>query len=235
MKAKIVENDGMKAKIEIESSPAMVNAIRRIMSNELPVLAIERVEIMENSSGLFNEVLAHRLGLIPLSFSELDLEHPENIVLILDKQGPAKVMASDLKSTSDTVKPMYPDMPIVELLEGQNLKLNAYVRVGRGSEHAKWKAAVVGYRNFVRVKIKNYKKEMAKYCEHLNGEKMSFTIPACDRCDYAREIFPDDIEITPVGKYLMAVESVSGHSVDSLIRLTAKEISRRMSEISDAL
>ncbi len=235
MEAKIISNDGRKAMIEVTASPGMINAIRRIMSNEIPVLAIERVEIMENSSAMFNEVLVHRLGLIPLSFSEYDLEHPENVVLILDKQGPARVMASDLKSTSDTVKPMYPDMPIVELSEGQNLKLNAYVAAGRGSMHAKWKAAVVGYRNYVRVKIKNYRKEMAKYCEHLNGEKMSFTIPACEKCDYAREIFPDDIEITPVGKYLMTVESVSGYSVDSLIRLTAKEISRRMSEISDAL
>ena len=221
--------------LDVSGSPSMINAMRRIMSNELPVLAVERVEIMENSSAMFNEVLVHRLGLIPLSFSENDLEHPENVVLILDKQGPAKVMASDLKSTSDTVKPMYPDMPIVELSEGQNLKLNAYASVGRGTMHAKWKSAIVGYRNYVKVKIKNYRKEMAKYCEHLNGEKMSFTIPACEKCDYASEIFPDDISITPINRYLMTIESVSGHSVDSLIRLTAKEISRRTSEIADSL
>ena len=237
MDAKIISDDGRKAVIELSATPAMANAIRRIMSNELPVIAIERVEILENSSGIFNEILVHRIGLIPLSFDETDLENPRlgDVMLILDKQGPAKVFASDLKSTSDSIKPLIPEMPIIELAEGQNLKLNAYLRIGRGSEHAKWKAAVVGYRQYMKVKIKNYRKEMSRYCEHLDGSKSSFTIPACDKCDYAREVFPEDMEISMLDRYVMNIESVSGHSTHSLIKLTANEISRRIRDIREGL
>ena len=47
---------------------AFANALRRIMIGEIPTMAVEYVDIEENTSGLFDEVISHRLGLIPLSF-----------------------------------------------------------------------------------------------------------------------------------------------------------------------
>jgi len=46
--------------------PAIANAFRRILLAELPSMAIEKVHFTENSSVLPDDVLAHRLGLIPL-------------------------------------------------------------------------------------------------------------------------------------------------------------------------
>ena len=48
-----------------------INAIRRIAMMEVPKIAIEDVNIVQNDSAMFNEVLAHRLGLTPL-VSNLD-------------------------------------------------------------------------------------------------------------------------------------------------------------------
>ncbi|XP_063628048.1 DNA-directed RNA polymerases I and III subunit RPAC1 [Cydia splendana] len=46
--------------------PAFANAFRRLMLSEVPSMAIEKVMIKNNTSIIQDEVLAHRLGLIPL-------------------------------------------------------------------------------------------------------------------------------------------------------------------------
>ena len=46
--------------------PTIVNTLRRIMIAEIPTMAIEAVIINQNTSVIPDEVLAHRLGLIPI-------------------------------------------------------------------------------------------------------------------------------------------------------------------------
>ena len=63
----ILENTNEKIVIRFSNAPRQyVNAIRRISINEVPTLAIDDVVILENSSVMHDEALAHRLGLIPL-------------------------------------------------------------------------------------------------------------------------------------------------------------------------
>ena len=45
---------------------AIANALRRVLLAEVPSMAIEKVFINNNTSIIQDEVLAHRLGLIPI-------------------------------------------------------------------------------------------------------------------------------------------------------------------------
>lgn len=63
----VTEIDAEKIKFEMKGiSPALANAFRRILLAEVPTMAIEKVYIVNNTSIIQDEVLAHRLGLIPI-------------------------------------------------------------------------------------------------------------------------------------------------------------------------
>ncbi|MDD5778623.1 MAG: DNA-directed RNA polymerase subunit D, partial [Candidatus Thermoplasmatota archaeon] len=67
MKLTVLEETDTFIKVLIEkSSPDFVNAIRRTLLLDVPKLAIENVTIYDNTSALFDEIVAHRLGLLPL-------------------------------------------------------------------------------------------------------------------------------------------------------------------------
>ncbi|MBI2579782.1 MAG: DNA-directed RNA polymerase subunit D [Candidatus Aenigmarchaeota archaeon] len=183
MKIKIIEKSDSKMRFTLEdSSPAFANALRRIMMNEIPVLAIENVDIEENSSGLFDEMLAHRLGLIPLTFPEKFNSKEEckcdgrgcsmcEVTLVLDKTGPCTVLASDMKSTNDDVRSFDGNIPIAELLDGQKIRLEATANLGRGTQHMKWQSSVVGYRYMANVRIH----------PDRDGDVESYTIDVCPK------------------------------------------------------
>ncbi|KAL6975176.1 hypothetical protein U1Q18_023970 [Sarracenia purpurea var. burkii] len=68
---------------------ALANAFRRILIAELPTMAIEKVLIANNTSVIQDEVLAHRLGLIPIKvdprlfdyMSENDVPDEKNTIV----------------------------------------------------------------------------------------------------------------------------------------------------------
>jgi DNA-directed RNA polymerase subunit D len=165
MKVKILDNNDTKMKFIIEgTTPAFANSLRRTMINEISTMAIEYADIEENSSGLFDEIVAHRLSLVPLTFDKKLFSLKDDckcggkgcsrceVVLVIDKKGPCTVYSGDMKSTSDDVKPVDNNIPITELLEGQTLKLEAIAQLGYGSTHIKWQAAIVGYKYMPNVK-----------------------------------------------------------------------------------
>ncbi|OLB46960.1 MAG: hypothetical protein AUG17_04535 [Crenarchaeota archaeon 13_1_20CM_2_53_14] len=137
-------------------SPAFANAIRRIILAEVPVMAIDDVMILENSSVMYDEILAHRLGLIPVTTdptynlpeectckSELGCEKCRaSLSLEIEASDPVEVVyTSNLKPENPEVKPVSDKIPIVKLAQGQRVKLEAYARLGRGRDHAKWQPA----------------------------------------------------------------------------------------------
>ena len=121
------------------------NALRRICLNGVPIFAIDTVDVLENSSVLPDEGIAHRLAMIPLKteLNGID-ESNHRIALVLDSGNTENVKivtSAELESKDEVVKPISKQIPIVHLAPGQRIKLEAYARLGRGTEHAKWNSA----------------------------------------------------------------------------------------------
>ena len=96
-----------------------------------------------------DEGISHRLGLIPLKTELSDVQQnneSDKIMFTLDSgetENTRTVLSGELKSQDNNVKPISDNIPIVTLAPGQRLKIEAYARLGRGTEHAKWNSANV--------------------------------------------------------------------------------------------
>lgn len=164
LRIRILDKGGLTIRLLVENAPpGFVNAIRRLAESNVPVMAVDEVMFLENNSAMYDEILAHRLGLIPLT-SEKALEkykRPEECMaepnqpecytmLHLEAEAKAEecgeekcgepliVYSGDLVSEDPDVKPVYDNMPIVYLAPGQKIALEARARLGYGKEHAKW-------------------------------------------------------------------------------------------------
>jgi DNA-directed RNA polymerase subunit D len=125
----------------------------------VPTFAIDDVVILENSSVMHDEAVAHRLGLIPLRTDLKKFSLPEEcsckstlgctncrVLLQLDAEANEKtktVTTSELISEDEFVKPVSQDIPIIVLAPGQKIKFEAYARLGFGRDHAKWQPATI--------------------------------------------------------------------------------------------
>ena len=142
----ILTSDDKKISIKlIGISLHYANALRRICLNGVPIFAIDTVDIITNSSVLADEGITHTLGMIPLK-TELNGfdESNSRVILVLDSEAAENtkiVTSAELESKDQVVKPISKQIPIVHLAPGQRIKLEAYARLGRGTEHAKWNSA----------------------------------------------------------------------------------------------
>ena len=134
-------------------TPAFANGVRRAILADVPTLSIDSVRVIENSSVMFDEQIALRLGLIPLTTPD-DYRPDDEVTLAIDVEGPATAYSGDLVSGDEQVQPAEDDIPIIELKEGQRLELEADAVLGVGKDHAKHQGGVaVGYRHLQRVEV----------------------------------------------------------------------------------
>jgi DNA-directed RNA polymerase subunit D len=183
MKLHMLENTEQLLAFRIEGvNVAYLNTLRRLMMTEVPVMAIENVTFGRNNGILYDEVVAHRLGLIPLT---TDLKgynlkeergsegNPSNEVTLTLKVAKAKgehvVTAGELASSDPKIKPVYPNMPIVKLIEGQDLELSATAELGLGKDHMKWSPCLAYYRRYPHITITNQPKNAKTVVERYPG------------------------------------------------------------------
>ena len=148
-----------------DSTPAFLNAIRRTILESVPTMAIEHVQFFKNSSTLYDEILAHRLGLVVLRSDIKSYELPSackcqgegcarcTLTLTLKAKGAGIVTATEIKSKDPKIKPAFEDTPIVKLYSGQELEFEATAVMGVGKNHVKWAPGLVWFKHYPLVTI----------------------------------------------------------------------------------
>ncbi|MEM4573431.1 MAG: DNA-directed RNA polymerase subunit D [Candidatus Caldarchaeum sp.] len=158
---KIVKEDADSITLDVTDLPQpYANALRRVIMREVPVMAVEEVLIIENSSVMTNEVLSHRISFIPF-ITDLDNYNVAEECACKSRLGcekcvvrfvlraeaitePVTVYSRDIKPEKhgSIVVPFSGDIPVVALAPGQKVELELYVRLGRGKRHSKWQSGI---------------------------------------------------------------------------------------------
>ncbi len=181
---KLTETDAV---LVVDSmSPSAMNALRQTLVSDIPKMAIEDVEFhlgpirdqdgreYESISPLFDEILSHRLGLVPIPTDLKRFKFKDqcecggegcpncSIMYTLNKKGPCTVYSGDLEPVGDSSLKVKDDLiPLVKLAEGQAPLIYATAVLGNGHMHAKWQTCHgAGFKYYPSVAID------AKKCDH---------------------------------------------------------------------
>lgn len=189
------------------SNHIVANTLRRLINSEVCTLAIENVSVIKNSSAIYDEMLAHRLGLIPLktdlkSYTKFDeckckgkgCAHCQ-VVFSLKVKGPCTAYASDLVSNDKKIVPVYPNIPIVKLLKDQELSIEATAILSNGKDHTKFSPGLAYYFGYPEgASDSEVVKLEASKIEKCSDKKFVFNLESWGQLS-AREILSEAINI----------------------------------------
>jgi DNA-directed RNA polymerase subunit D len=253
---KVISRKGENFRFLLEgTNAAFANTLRRIMIAEIPNMTIDATEFHDNTSALFDEIIAHRLGMLPLTFDpdKFNLQNeckcegkgcPScQVFFALDKTGPLMVYSSDLKSSNKAVKPTSPDFPIVKLLKAQRLKLEATARLGTGREHAKFQAANVSYSNLPALEAASSEdaKKITSACPkgiiETKNRKLVITEPfLCDECKMCEDASGGEAKVIgDATKFVFKVESISGLGPEYIVGKAVQILEEKAKEFREQL
>lgn len=236
------------------TNPAFANSIRRTILQEVPVMAIDEVEVVANDSVMDDEILAHRLGQMPLTTPEGYLLPSKcdcrkgrcsncSVDLTLEAEGPGVVRAGDMKSSDTEVVPVQDKSPVARLGEGQSLKFTAIARLGFGKDHANWQPAVASYKYMPIINIDQEARDDWEECvdacpkdilEESDGELNVTDLEECTMCEACVEVCPDAIEVDgDPTKFIINVESTGAMSPERVVRDALEVLSDKCKEFSE--
>ena len=215
---------------------SLANVIRRYI-NEIPILAIDEVEIFKNDSPLYDETIAHRIGLIPLKMDKsMDEKTIVPIKLVSKKEG--VVLSGE---TSGKIKPVYENIPITSLNQEQELEITGIARSGKGSKHAKFSPGLMFYRKIQEIILdKDLVNEVKKIYPALEGEEKGDKIiiiddkktEVADICESISEKKGKKIEIKEKEGLVITLESFGQISTEEMFKKAIEETKKDLSDIS---
>jgi DNA-directed RNA polymerase subunit D len=252
---KVLEKDDMNMRLLIQGvDVSFMNALRRLVVSEVPCMAIDEIVIIENSSILQDEIISHRMGLIPLKTDLDGYNLPEDcpcksefgcnlcrVTLALDteaKGGPRTIYSGDLVSENPSITPVSDKIPILKLAKEQRVKLEAYARLGKGKNHAKWQpVSMCTYKYYPKIEINKRCDACGKCIERCpkkvlvkTGNKIeTHEMIACTLCQDCVEACPQ----TPPAIVVSSEENAFIFNLESTYALPPERIMKEAVRILD--
>jgi len=216
-----------------EIGESLANAIRRYL-NRIPVLAVDEVEISKNDSPLYDETVAHRIGLVPLKSSGT-----KEVTLKLKTKGEGMVYSKELKGDAEVV---YGEIPLTFLKKGEEINIVAKTTFGKGTDHSKFSPGLMFYRNIFKVDAdKNCKEEVVEKCpkdvlHNENGKVVVKNENQCDDCEacveFCKKKGVGEIKVTPTKEILFTVESFGQLGVEDIFKKSVEILKKDLAEVS---
>lgn len=228
---RMIEKTPEKAVFTVDMSVGLANAIRRAV-NEIPIFAVDEVDIYKNDSALYDQIIAHRIGLVPLKNEKLS---GKKVQLKMKTKG-GEVLAGELGK-----EVAFPEMPIVALEKDQEIEIVARAKEGTAREHAKFSPGLIYYRYVPKIEISaegQKHSELAelypKVFEFVDGK---LKVKNAWECSLDSEDVIDfkGIDIKPTNELVMFIESWGQVEAGEIFIRAIKALKDNLNELSKAL
>ena len=217
----------------LEIKESLANAIRRSLL-EIPTLAVDELEIFKNDSALYDEVIAHRVGLTPLK-TEKSMNSKTSIDFKLSTTGPGMVYSEGLEGSGDVV---FGKVPITFLAEGGKLELVATAKMGTGLEHSKHVPGLCYYRHLLEIKSNPQIDKIVEASKSslVKSEKKGSSW-TCDLSEAEIEEIEsiDKDAISNTNKLIFIVESYGSMPAKDIFQSAIKVLSENLKEFEKAV
>ena len=266
MEIEMLEKDDKNIRLLIRGVDVpFMNTLRRTIIADVPSMAIDEVVIIENSSILQDEIIAHRLGLIALKTDLDGYNLPEEcpcksefgcnlcrVTFTLDaeaKEGTRTVYSGELISENPNIVPVSNAIPIVKLAKEQKLRLEAYARLGKGKNHAKWQpVSMCAYKYFPKIEISGKHCDACGKCVEICPKKVLAKannkievrdLMACTLCKDCVEICPQNpsaIEVTwEENTFIFSLESTGALPPERIVKEATKIVDKQLNEFDSQI
>jgi len=258
MEIKMLDKDKKTGRVSFilaNSNPSFANALRRNMIDSVPTIAIDEVEFRKNNSVLYDEIVAHRLGLLPLKTDLKSYTLPANckckgegcarctLKMTLKNKGVGYVYASEIKSKDPKIKPVFPKTPIVKLIKGQDLEIEATAKLGIGKDHSKWSPCHVWYAYEPKVTVNNgspkfeqFKDKFPPQAFDKSGKLSKDLIISNNLVDACDKVCEDVVKIEYNEKnFIFNVEPWGQLGVKEIVSKAAEILKEQLDEFKDSL
>jgi len=266
VKIEVLEKNDTNLRIIVKDADIpLMNAIRRLALAEVPCMAIEEVVMIENSSILQDEIIAHRLGLTPLKTDLAAYNLPDEcpcqsefgcqqcrVTLTLDaeaKDATRTVYSGEIISENPEIIPVSDTIPIVKLAKNQKLKLEAYARLGKGKVHAKWQpVSMCAYKYYPKITLPKEDCENCSKCADIcskrvfavkDGKLSVRSLLDCTLCMDCVEACPKNPSPLKIewekNVFIMNIESTGALPPECVLKEAYKLLGKQLNEFEELI